>query len=102
MTRELGGDAERWARAQEILALGGHHRSLLRPLTRGEEDVYPKFAARAEGCRLVDLDGREFIDWVSGTGCALLGYRHPAVEAAIREQLEAGPTLSLYHAVEVD
>ena len=32
----------------------------------------------------------------------LLGYRHPAVEDAIRAQLAAGPTLTLMHPVEVE
>jgi len=95
-------DAHTWAEASEILALGDHHRSLLRPLFAGEEEVYPRFAVEAYGCRLVDERGRTFIDWVSGAGCALLGYRHPAVEAAIREQLAAGPMLSLYHPIEVE
>lgn len=95
-------DAGAWAELTELLALGKHHRSLMRPLFAGEEGAYPHFALKAFGCRLVDEHGRTFVDWLSGSGCALLGYRHPAVEAAIREQLVAGPTLSLYHPVEIE
>src|SRR5262245_42107163 len=97
---------EPWAQlridADRLLPFGRHHRTLLRPLHAGEEDVYPRFATAASGCRLVDERGRTFVDWASGAGCALLGYRNPAVEAAITEQLAAGPMLSLYHPIEVE
>ena len=45
----------------------------------------PFFAARGEGARLWDVDGREYIDLHTSFGAALLGYRHPAIEAAVRE-----------------
>jgi glutamate-1-semialdehyde 2,1-aminomutase len=91
-----------WREANEILALGGHQRSLLRPLFHGEEGVHPHFAVEANGCRLLDDRGNTYVDWMSGSGCALLGYRQVAIEEAIREQFVAGPTLSLYHSVEVE
>jgi glutamate-1-semialdehyde aminotransferase len=101
--RQYSASDERQLRAAsaDLLALGAHHRALQRPLFHGEEDVYPSFVERAEGCRFVDADGREFIDWVSGAGCALLGYAHPAVQAAIVSQVSAGPRLSLQTRVEV-
>ncbi|HEV3006923.1 MAG TPA: adenosylmethionine--8-amino-7-oxononanoate transaminase, partial [Pirellulales bacterium] len=40
-----------------------------------------------EGCRLFDIDGREYIDAVSSLWCNLHGHRHPTIDAAIREQL---------------
>jgi glutamate-1-semialdehyde aminotransferase len=91
-----------WEEARELLAYAGQHRVLLRSLYRGEEGVFPRFAVRAEGCEITDESGRTFIDWASAWGPVILGYRHPAVEEAIRAQLEAGPTLSLMHPVEVD
>jgi len=100
-TRTASSETELRAASADVLALGEHHRALQRPLFHGEEDVYPSFAERAAGCRFVDADGREFIDWVSGAGCALLGYAHPAVQAAIVAQLSAGPRLSLQTRVEV-
>ncbi|HEV2125279.1 MAG TPA: aminotransferase class III-fold pyridoxal phosphate-dependent enzyme [Chloroflexota bacterium] len=51
---------------------------------------YPIFAKRAEGCRIWDVDGNEYIDYVNGLGPITLGYRYPAVDAAVREQLEQG------------
>jgi 4-aminobutyrate aminotransferase-like enzyme len=38
--------------------------------------------ARAEGCRVVDGDGREYLDLSGGFGVAALGHRNPRVMAA--------------------
>jgi glutamate-1-semialdehyde 2,1-aminomutase len=75
---------------------------LLRSVYEDEEGIFPEFAVAAEGYELTAADGRTFIDWAGGWGPVLLGYRHPEVEQAIRTQLEAGPTLSLAHPVEVE
>jgi glutamate-1-semialdehyde 2,1-aminomutase len=89
-------------KAHEVLAYGGHHRVLMRPLYEDEEGVFPEFAEEASGYELIDSTGRSFVDWWSGAGPVLLGYRRPEVEEAIREQLKAGPTLSLMHQIEVE
>jgi adenosylmethionine-8-amino-7-oxononanoate aminotransferase len=47
----------------------------------------PLLIERAEGCRLVDAEGREYIDGVSSLWCNLHGHRHPRLDAALREQL---------------
>jgi adenosylmethionine-8-amino-7-oxononanoate aminotransferase len=44
--------------------------------------------ASAEGCLLTDTDGREYIDGVSSLWCNVHGHRHPAIDTAIREQLD--------------
>jgi adenosylmethionine---8-amino-7-oxononanoate aminotransferase len=41
----------------------------------------------AEGVRLKLADGRELIDGMSSWWCAIHGYRHPALDAAVGEQL---------------
>ena len=43
---------------------------------------------RAEGCVLIDIDGRQYIDGVSSLWCNIHGHRHPKIDAAIREQLD--------------
>jgi 4-aminobutyrate aminotransferase-like enzyme len=42
--------------------------------------------AEAEGCRVVDTDGREYIDLSAGFGVAALGHRSPLIMAAIAAQ----------------
>ncbi len=47
---------------------------------------YPLVAARGEGCRLIDTDGRSYLDFLAGVAVNNLGHCHPAIVAAIREQ----------------
>lgn len=44
--------------------------------------------ASAQGVRLRLADGRELVDGMSSWWCAIHGYRHPALDAAVRDQLE--------------
>lgn len=43
---------------------------------------------KAEGCRLVDWGGKEYIDLIGGISVANVGHRHPAVVEAIKNQLD--------------
>jgi len=47
----------------------------------------PLILERAQGCTLVDIEGREYLDGVSSLWCNVHGHRHPKIDAAIREQL---------------
>jgi glutamate-1-semialdehyde 2,1-aminomutase len=49
---------------------------------------YPNFLARGKGCRIWDVDGNEYIDFMCSYGPIVLGHRHPRVEEAVRAQLE--------------
>jgi 4-aminobutyrate aminotransferase-like enzyme len=51
--------------------------------------VSDKRMTRGEGIYLYDEDGREFIDCASGTFNLSLGYSHPAVLTAMRDQAES-------------
>lgn len=42
----------------------------------------------ASGVRLTLADGREVIDAMSSWWCAIHGYRHPVLDAAVRDQLD--------------
>ena len=48
--------------------------------------------ARGEGARLVDVQGRTYLDYVLGSGPLLLGHAHPAVVRAVQEQAAKGST----------
>jgi adenosylmethionine-8-amino-7-oxononanoate aminotransferase len=43
---------------------------------------------RAEGCELIDIEGRRYIDGVSSLWCNVHGHRHPRIDIAVREQLD--------------
>ncbi len=45
--------------------------------------------ARAEGCFLYDVQGKEYIDLAGGISVANTGHRHPKVIEAIQKQLDA-------------
>lgn len=47
---------------------------------------YPIVMARGKGCYLYDLDGRRYLDFISGIGVNALGHGHPRILRAIREQ----------------
>src|SRR4051812_10648952 len=42
------------------------------------------------GSKLYDVDGREYIDYLLGSGPIILGHAHPAVAAAVAEQAAKG------------
>ena len=43
---------------------------------------------RAEGTELIDAEGRRYLDGVSSLWCNVHGHRHPAIDAAVRDQLD--------------
>jgi len=45
----------------------------------------PFFVNKASGCRVWDVDGNEYIDYVGTWGPAILGHAHPKIIAAIKE-----------------
>lgn len=50
----------------------------------------PPFIERGDGCRLYDVDGNSYIDYVCSWGPLILGHRFAPVLDAIRETLEIG------------
>jgi glutamate-1-semialdehyde 2,1-aminomutase len=78
------------ARAARVIpgAMWGHQNAARLP------PAYPQYFLRGEGCRIVDVDGREYIDFMCAWGPMILGYGHPAVEAAAARQLKLGDALN--------
>jgi glutamate-1-semialdehyde 2,1-aminomutase len=50
----------------------------------------PVFIASGSGSRLRDVDGNEYVDWVSSWGPLILGHAHPAVVSAVNEAAAGG------------
>jgi glutamate-1-semialdehyde 2,1-aminomutase len=55
---------------------------------------YPQYFSRAEGCRLWDVDGNEYLDFMCSYGPMVLGYNDPDVERAAAEQRRRGDILN--------
>ncbi len=47
---------------------------------------YPLTLVRGKGCYLFDAQGRRYLDFITGIGVNALGYAHPRMTRAIREQ----------------
>ena len=69
--------------------------------TRFALGQYPIFASHGRGGRVWDVDGNEYVDFVMALGPITLGYCYPAVDEAIRAQLEQGIVYGLLAEVEV-
>jgi len=50
----------------------------------------PRFIERAEGARVWDVEGTEYIDYVGSWGPAIAGHAHPAIVEAVREAALSG------------
>jgi len=58
-------------------------------IPRGLAITHPILVSRAEGVRVWDIAGKEYLDFVSGIGVLNVGHRHPDVVAAVRDQLDS-------------
>jgi glutamate-1-semialdehyde 2,1-aminomutase len=62
----------------------------------------PLVIDRAEGSRLWDVDGREYIDYVCSWGALILGHADPDVVAAIAEQSRRGTSYGMTSPLEIE
>jgi glutamate-1-semialdehyde 2,1-aminomutase len=98
--RSVARSWELYDRAQAVIPLGTQtHSKAPRETLRGVE---PCYLVRGDGCRVWDADGNEYIDFRNGLGPITLGYRFPAVDEAVRAQLESGIVFSYPHPLEVE
>ena len=51
---------------------------------------FPIGIARGEGCRLWDLDGAEYVDFLGEYTAGIYGHSHPKIRAAVDSALDAG------------
>ncbi len=81
--------SEQYERARDYLA-GGVSASTRLNRALG----HPLYFDRAEGCRIWDLDGREYLDLCCSHGATLLGHGDPRVRRAVEEVLARGAACS--------
>ncbi len=91
-------DATLRTRARAVIpgGLWGHMNAAMLP------EGYPQFFSEAEGWRILDADGRSYVDLMCSWGPIVLGHRHPAVTAAAEAQAARGDCLNGPGPVQVD
>ncbi|MCL6268822.1 aminotransferase class III-fold pyridoxal phosphate-dependent enzyme [Sansalvadorimonas sp. 2012CJ34-2] len=70
------------ARAKKVIPNGVYGHQNVAMMNPG----VPQFFQKAEGCRLWDVTGKEYIDYLCGYGTNMLGYNYPLVEEAVNQQ----------------
>ena len=64
--------------------------------------AWPVYAERAKGCRIWDIDGNEYVDFLAGFGPFVLGYGCEAVDRAVIEQVRRTTCSTLNNPLEVE
>lgn len=70
------------SRNEELLKLRNKH------VPQGPFNITTAFIKEARGAVMIDVDGRELIDFAGGIGVNNVGHCHPKVVAAIKDQAE--------------
>ena len=79
----MNNDAALRRRAERVIPGGMYgHMSVYRKMPTG----YPQYFQRADGCRLWDVDGNEYIDFMCAFGPMIAGYGNPRIAAATEAQ----------------
>jgi len=56
---------------------------------------HPFFVNKAKGCRVWDVDGNEYIDYVGTWGPAILGHAHPKIISAVKAAADHGTSFGI-------
>ena len=57
--------------------------------------VSPKFLVSGKGCRVEDIDGNEYLDYMLGLGPVILGHANKEVGLAVKNAMDLGISMSL-------
>lgn len=63
---------------------------------------FPIYVTHASGSRVWDIDGYEYIDYISGHGALILGHSHPSLIKAVNSQIEKGTHYGAAHELEME
>ena len=61
----------------------------------------PFFVNKAKGCRIWDVDGNEYVDYVGTWGPAIHGHAHPRIVQAVQETAVYGTSFGIPNPLEV-
>lgn len=87
-------------RALKTIPLGSQ--TFSKSITQFPQGVSPLFIERGQGSHVWDVDGNEYIDFISGLLSVSVGYNDPDVTAAVSKQLNNGFIFSLPHRLEME
>ena len=62
----------------------------------------PFFVDRGRGARIMDVDGREYVDYVMSWGALMLGHAHPAITSALEDAIARGTSYGASTGAEVE
>ena len=86
---QTGAGQKLWIKAKTLIP--GGNMLLSKRAEMFLPDQWPAYFSKAKGCRIWDLDGREYIDMsIMGVGTNTLGYGHPEVDDAVRQTIDKG------------
>jgi glutamate-1-semialdehyde 2,1-aminomutase len=80
------GSAQRYDEATQLFPSGVTHDNRY-------SQPFPLYITHGVGPHKWDVDGNEYIDYISGHGALILGHSHPSIAAAVSEQMERGTHL---------
>ncbi len=97
LKRELGRFDADHPRSATLYARGREHFLYGAPMHWMQQwpGSNPIYVERAEGARVIDVDGNEYVDFALGDTGAMFGHANPAVVEAIEAQLRRGSTTML-------
>ena len=70
-------------------------------LTQYPRGVSPFFIDKGNGSKVWDVDGNEYIDFVSALAAVTLGYCDEDIDRAVKNQMNNGVIFSLPHRLEM-
>ena len=91
-------ELKRWANA----LIPGASQTLSKGPSQYVQGVAPTFLVRGQGCYVWDADGNQYIDYPMALGPIILGHAYPAVDEAVKRQINDGVVFSLPHPLEIE
>ena len=68
----------------------------------GAIGIAPRFIQRADGCKIYDVDGNEYIDYICSWGPMILGHNYPAIREAVADAAFRGLSYGCATEIEVE
>ena len=85
----MGTGQKLWKRAKNVIP--GGNMLLSKRAEMFLPDQWPAYFSKSKGCKVWDLDGREYTDMlIMGIGTNVLGYGHPEVDDVVRSVIDNG------------